>query len=46
MSAVVVLDAIIAVQGVRSKVDESGRVLDSQLALQMQSALKALEAFV
>ena len=46
MSAVVVLDAIIAVQRVRSKVDESGRVLDSQLALQMQSALKALEAFV
>jgi len=46
MSAVVVPDAIIAVQGVRSKVDESGRVLDSQLALQMQSALKALEAFV
>jgi NAD(P)H-dependent FMN reductase len=46
MSAVVVLDAIIAVQGVRTKVDESGRVLDSQLALQMQSALKALEAFV
>jgi len=46
MSAVVVLAAVIAVQGVRSKVDESGKVLDSQLALQVQSALKALEAFI
>jgi hypothetical protein len=43
---VVVPDAIIAVQGVRSKVDESGTVLDPKLALQVQSALKALEAFV
>jgi NAD(P)H-dependent FMN reductase len=46
MSALVVRDAIVAVQGVRSKVDDSGTVLDPQLALQVQNALKALDAFV
>ena len=46
MSALVVRDAIIAVQGVRSKVDDRGTVSDPQLALQIESALKALAAFV
>ena len=46
MSAVVVLDAIIAVQGVRSKIDDRGTVSDPQLALQIESALRALAAFV
>jgi NAD(P)H-dependent FMN reductase len=42
MSALVVHDAVIAVQGVRSKVDDSGTVLDPQLALRVQNALKVL----
>lgn len=46
MSALVVPDAIIAVQGVRSKVADSGTVLDPQLALQVQNALKALESSI
>jgi chromate reductase len=46
MSAVVVRDAIIAVQGVRSKIDDRGTVSDPQLALQIESALRALAAFV
>jgi NAD(P)H-dependent FMN reductase len=44
ISARVVREAIIAVQGVRSKVDNSGTVLDSQLSVQIQNALKALHA--
>ena len=44
ISALVVREAIIAVQGVRSKVDSSGTVLDSQLSVQIQNALKALHA--
>jgi NAD(P)H-dependent FMN reductase len=46
MSAVVVLDAIIAVQGVRSKVDDSGNVSDPQLLTQIKNMLTALAAFV
>jgi NAD(P)H-dependent FMN reductase len=46
MSAHVVPESIIAVQGVRSKVDETGSVMDPKLALQMQNALNALEVFV
>src|SRR5262249_33426789 len=39
MSAAVVRDAIIAVQGVRSKIDDQGTVSDPQLALKIESAL-------
>jgi chromate reductase, NAD(P)H dehydrogenase (quinone) len=46
MSAMVVREAIIAVQGVRSKVDDRGTVSDPQLTLQIESALRALAAFV
>jgi NAD(P)H-dependent FMN reductase len=46
MSAHVVPESIIAVQGVRSKVDETGSVMDPKLALQIQNALNALEVFV
>jgi chromate reductase len=46
MSAHVVPESIIAVQGVRSKVDETGSVMDSRLAVQMQNALNALAVFV
>jgi NAD(P)H-dependent FMN reductase len=46
MSSHVVPESIIAVQGVRSKVDETGSVIDPKLALQMQNALNALEVFV
>ena len=46
MSAVVVPDAIIAVQGVRSKVDDRGTVSDQQLTLQIEGALRVLAAFV
>jgi chromate reductase, NAD(P)H dehydrogenase (quinone) len=46
MSAVIVRDAIIVVLGVRSKIDNRGAVSDPQLALQIESALRALAAFV
>src|SRR5262245_25034746 len=46
MSAVVVPEAIIAVQGIRSKVDDRGNVLDQQLILQIENALRVLAAFV
>ena len=46
MCAVLVRDAIVAVQGARSKVDDTGTVSDSQLVMQINAALRALEAFV
>src|SRR5262245_46122955 len=46
MSAVVVRDAIVAVHGVRSKIDHHGSLSDPQLALQIELALRALAAFV
>jgi chromate reductase, NAD(P)H dehydrogenase (quinone) len=46
MSAVIVRDAIIAVPGVRSKIDDHGNVADPRLASQIESALRALAAFV
>ena len=46
MSGVVVRDAILGVAGVRSKIDDSGTVSDPQLVLDIESALRALEAFV
>jgi chromate reductase len=46
MSAVVVSDAIVSVPAVRSKVDDNGRVSDSHLALQIETALRNLAAFV
>src|SRR5262245_39431910 len=46
MSALVVRDSIIAVQAVRSKVDDRGTVSDPELALQIENALRALAAFV
>jgi NAD(P)H-dependent FMN reductase len=46
MSAVVVRDATIAVQAVRSKIDDRGTVSDPYLAVQIESALRALAAFV
>ena len=46
MSALVVRDAIIAVQGVRSKVDDRGTVSDPQVRLQIEGMLRALATFV
>jgi chromate reductase len=46
MSAVVVSDAIVSVPAVRSKVDDNGRVSDPHLALQIETALRNLAAFV
>jgi NAD(P)H-dependent FMN reductase len=46
MSAVLVRDAIVAVQGVRSKIDDRGTVSDPQLVMQISAALRVLEAFV
>ena len=46
MSAVVVSDAIVSVPAVRSKIDDNGRVSDPQLALQIETALRNLAAFV
>ena len=46
MSAVVVYDAIVAVQAVRSRVDDRGNVSNPQLVLQIESALRALVTFV
>jgi NAD(P)H-dependent FMN reductase len=46
MSAVVVRDATVAVQAVRSKIDDRGNVSDPHVALQIDSALRTLAAFV
>ena len=46
MSALVVREAIIAVQGVRSKVDDRGTVSDPQVMLQIETMLRALATFV
>jgi hypothetical protein len=46
MSAVVVSDAIVSVPAVRSKIDYNGTVSDPQLALQIETALRNLVAFV
>jgi chromate reductase, NAD(P)H dehydrogenase (quinone) len=46
MSARVVRDAVIAVQGVRSKVDAEGTVSDPHLLPQIESLLRALAAVV
>jgi len=46
MSAVVVHDAIVAVPAVRSKMDDSGTVSDSKLALQIETVLRVLATAV
>ena len=45
MSAVIVRDAIVALTGVRSKIDDHGTVYDPQMATQIERALEALAAF-
>ena len=46
MSAVVVREAIVAVQAIRSKIDDHGSVSDPHVALQIDRALRTLAAFV
>ena len=46
MSAAIVNDATVSVPAVRSKIDDNGRVSDPQLALQIETALKNLAAYL